>query len=272
MTMYEKRSLSCPICCSVDNKAILDIGKVPVTPFHSFGDGKSGLFGEFRLSECVSCGHYFNDKYSPELIDDQYGSAIVTNKIVSHGMMQSLNLIKEAIISAGADLESVLEIGGGYGALSIALSEYGNVDLVEPSSGLRKENFVGTRVRLIKSLFPSAATNGKTYTTIVCRQVLEHVPDATHFMRNIRSCCCANTLVYIEVPSFDFIAHNNSVIDLHYQHVNYFTEHRLKSFFAGLGFKVQKKITIKNGHDIGLFLSLDDSRHISIKRIQNSTI
>ena len=63
---------------------------------------------------------------------------------------------------------------------------------------------------------------------LILRHVLEHVSDPYDFLCQLRDANGGEGLIYIEVPSFDWICEKRAWFDIFYEHVNYF---RMIDFF-----------------------------------------
>jgi SAM-dependent methyltransferase len=67
---------------------------------------------------------------------------------------------------------------------------------------------------------------------IILRHVLEHIPDPLHFLKFITESNKNEGLIYIEVPSLDWICANRAWFDIYYEHVNYFRIEDFSRFFG----------------------------------------
>lgn len=81
---------------------------------------------------------------------------------------------------------------------------------------------------------------GKVFDVFVARHVLEHVINLKDFAQGIRESVWIGGRVLIEVPDFEFYAMNRDYSCFWKQHVNYFTEDSLRSFFKMAGLKVKE--------------------------------
>jgi SAM-dependent methyltransferase len=214
----------CVVCGSSDRHSMLTVSRAPLYPFRPPGSGSAGSwFGRIEIMRCAGCGHLYNCGFDGSHADDLYGANILTNTPVSPSMVQSVEGTAELILRHAKALPRVLEIGGGAGALSVALSRNSAaVHLVEPSRTLAADRFAGTNITFHRAMFPVPELVGQTFDIVVCRQVLEHVTDPLPFLTALRDHLGAGGLAYIEVPDAGYIQANRSVIDFHYPHVHYF--------------------------------------------------
>ena len=113
------------------------------TPMHAVRpagvvDAASG-FGRLDIAACGSCGHLSNTAFDTDAADELYGALVLTNEPVSPGMIAAVDETAALIMRHLKQEPAVLEIGGGGGALSLALARRSaRVDLVEPSRALRR--------------------------------------------------------------------------------------------------------------------------------------
>lgn len=75
---------------------------------------------------------------------------------------------------------------------------------------------------------------------VVCRHVIEHVPDPVALLRSVRAALGASpdARVFFETPCVDWIFAGNVIWDLFYEHCNYFTAASLTAAFEQAGFEV----------------------------------
>ena len=74
---------------------------------------------------------------------------------------------------------------------------------------------------------------------LVCRQVLEHVPEPVPFLRSLHGALSRQgTAVVFEVPNALYTLRELSLWDVIYEHCTYFTQGTLARLFASCGFDV----------------------------------
>ncbi len=118
-------------------------------------------FCRLEIVQCGGCGHIYNAGFDLDGADDLYGAFVLTNTPVSKSMVASVKDTADISLRQAMENPVVLEIGGGAGALSLALSERAQeVHLVEPSKALSADRFACTRVTYHRSRYPNAALGG----------------------------------------------------------------------------------------------------------------
>jgi SAM-dependent methyltransferase len=248
-------ALHCAICGSAQGRTIWRIDRAPIHPLRPRGADRTRGFGRLAIVECDGCGHLYNTAFDPAGLDDLYAALVLTNQPVSAGMIAAVEETAALILRHAPSQPSVLEVGGGGGALSLALAQRGaEVHLVEPSRAVTAERFAGTGVTFHNAMFPVASLAGRRFDVVVCRQVVEHVPEPAPFLDALRAGLSDGGIAYIELPSAAYVRDNGSVVDFHYPHVRYYRRGEIETLFVRAGFAVEQVLDVKSGHDAGFLL------------------
>jgi SAM-dependent methyltransferase len=242
----------CPTCEGGALEPLFVAVDVPTRHVRRAGaEDAPGDFGSLAIVSCARCGHICNAGFAEESTEDLYRVHPTTNAPVHQSMSRGLYEVAVDILGDRPGGMKILEIGCGTGALAKLLAEKAHhVDLIEPNLTLAETTLQTPGIALLPGFFPRAST-GKRYDIVVCRQVLEHVPEPLPFLAAIRDHLAPGGTAYIEVPSMDYIARHASFVDFHYLHVHYFFRRNLTRLFARLGFRVLRRGDLKNGHDMG---------------------
>jgi 2-polyprenyl-3-methyl-5-hydroxy-6-metoxy-1,4-benzoquinol methylase len=246
----------CVVCTSERSQSIFAVGEVPIHPFcPPAALGLEPGFGTLDIVACSHCGHIYNAGFDPNRVEELYAANVLTNTPVSDTMLNGLQSTADFILSHGPENPCVVDVGGGSGMLSILLARRaGEVHLVEPSRALVPEQFARHGVILHSSMFPPSDFAGRQFDILLSRQVLEHIPSPAGFLAAMRSHVRPDGVVFLELPSEEYIESTLSIVDFHYPHVHYYRRRELEVLFARAGFEIVETINIKNGHDIGFIL------------------
>ena len=246
--LSEKFSIevNCPVCISSKNH-------------HSLLFVKNG----FKFVRCLKCGMIFtNPQVRKELLEDLYKDSKSNDIWVELQKSQKeqawkknyyldcINLINEKIHNQKI---SLLDVGCNNGAFMELAREHTNwslkgIDLSE--SGLKEAVAKGLDVE--KSLL-SEFNDGKKYNLFTLFGVLEHIPEPTEILNDIKNKTNKGDESYtmMIVPNAYSLYHmfiqQKSLSFDGRDHVNYFSDETIKIFFESNGFEVLKIDTVLTG-------------------------
>ena len=125
--------------------------------------------------------------------------------------MEVTNIIKKYFID-----RSILEIGCGDGYfLELLLKSGFNINGMDPT-------YTGNNKKIKKEYYNKNYSS--KYNAFILRHVLEHIQDPYNFLLELKKIDNNDSLIYIEVPSLEYINENCTFFDFYYEHVNYFRE------------------------------------------------
>lgn len=193
--------------------------------------------GTLTLHACEACGFVFNSTFDESRL--RYGAAYDNSQTWSGAFRQHVEARADHVVRArGVRNASIVEVGCGKGAFLLAL--------VERDSGNRGVGFdpsyegpptaVEGRVRFERRFYDAEGA-GFEPDAIVCRHVIEHVPQPVALLRTVRGTLCRpGAQVFFETPCVEWILRNDSVWDFFYEHCSYFTAASLSRAFELGGF------------------------------------
>jgi len=173
--------------------------------------------GNLLLAHDPLTGIVHNEVFRPDLMtyDENYQNEQGYSNVFEQHLYQVIEIVRSHF--AG---KSILEIGCGKGKFLNLMKDHGfSVVGIDPA-------YEGDDPHVLKE--PFSPSLGKTGEAIILRHVLEHIPNPTCFLASIAEANGGKGLIYIEVPSLDWIRDHRAWFDLFYEHVNYF---RLTDFF-----------------------------------------
>jgi SAM-dependent methyltransferase len=124
------------------------------------------------------------------------------------------------------------------------------VHLFEPSLALEANINIHHNLKVHRCFFPQSSE--EKYDAVILKQVLEHVCDPIDTLTEIYNSLNPNGLLYLEIPSYEWILKNLSIVDFHYQHIHYFNNQTVRFLLAHVGFTIVEEELIMDGHDLAI--------------------
>jgi hypothetical protein len=177
----------------------------------------------FRLVECTSYKYFYNDLFDDLLyIDSLYQNSQAHSTRFQQHLLEVAQRILELV---GRDC-SILEIGCGKGYF---------IDLLKRLGCTKVHGYDSTYDGSDTSIKPRYFTEqdqGMSADVILLRHTLEHIPNPVDFLKRIIDINGRqDTLIFIEVPCFDWILRNQAFWDLTIEHCNYFNAESFRALF-----------------------------------------
>ncbi|REJ82287.1 MAG: methyltransferase domain-containing protein [Bacteroidetes bacterium] len=184
---------------------------------------KTAQCRNMQLMHCAASGFIFNAEFDSSLLD--YSTDYQNEQGHSPVFHEHLLEVKQ-IAEKHIDKNSkVVEIGCGKGTFFEMLRSDGyNITGFDPA-------YEGESKEIVKEYFGKSHRNLNAE-FIILRHTLEHIPDPLLFLKEIAESANSYAKIYIEVPTFEWIANKQAVWDIFYEHCNYFTVHSLSNFFT----------------------------------------
>lgn len=178
--------------------------------------------GEVELVQSTVSGFIFNKAFDPSIMnyDVNYQNEQSNSLFFQNHLQSVLNLLKQL----GIQNKKIVEIGCGKGVFfDIMLKEGLDCWGFDPT-------YEGNNPRIKKEYFDNTQKDTKA-DVIIMRHTLEHIPQPFSFLHTIASANDYKGYLFVEVPTFDWIAEKNAFWDIFYEHCNYFTEQSLGAMF-----------------------------------------
>jgi SAM-dependent methyltransferase len=249
---------SCIVCGNVGITSLLPSHTVPVhcnLLWSSREGARTAPRGEIALAFCPRCGHVFNGKFDPRLME--YTQAYENSLHYSPRFQRYAEELADLLI-ARFDLhgKEIIDIGCGRGDfLALLVGRGGNHGMGFDPSDVPDYADPGPRgkMEVIRDFYsPRYAQTAADF--VICRQVLEHIPEPRGFIRSIRTALGPrfSVPVFFEVPNVLYTLRDKGIWDLIYEHCSYFSAPSLEQVFRLSDFEVHGVTELYEAQFIGL--------------------
>jgi SAM-dependent methyltransferase len=229
----------CPVCGGRDGEVFFELPGVPVycnVLWPTAGEAVAAPRADIRLALCAACGMIWNTSFDAAATD--YGVEYENSLHYSDVFQQHAEELAERLAGYAADAATVIDVGCGKGDFLALLCANGRCRGLgfDPSydgaqDGVDWLSFVRDEYR-VDAGYARAEL-------VVCRHVLEHIPSPRAFVSTLRDAVAAEGVLYVEVPSAEYMLRNRSIWDVIYEHCSYFTAPALASLFRDCGLDVR---------------------------------
>ncbi|MBA2302313.1 MAG: methyltransferase domain-containing protein [Acidobacteria bacterium] len=233
---------ACPVCTAGTGEPFLVRDPVPVHQnllVRTEAEARALNRGRLALHACEACGFVFNASFDPALLS--YGASYENTQSCSPAFEAYVEELAGHVVDEGGVRGSrIVEIGCGKGAFIRALvrRDPENRGIGFDPSYLGPDEDLDGRVRFEKRFYDESCA-GEPADAVVCRHVLEHIPDPVGLLRGLRTTLGSRPArIFFETPCVEWILANEVIWDFFYEHCSYFSVGSLTSAFQRAGFEV----------------------------------
>ncbi len=236
---------SCPVCGSTHVQPILELPQLPVhntVLWPSREEALRTVRGDILLTFCPECGHVYNSVFDPQLIEytTNYENSLHHSDVFQGYVEELVRTLNHRYALKG---KQVLEIGCGQGDFLALLCERADCRGIgfDPSYVEAPATRSGhSRIRVVRDLYSERYADYQA-DLIVCRQVLEHIPEPQKMLHEVRRSIGTrtDTAVFFEVPNVLDHLGSRDLWALVYEHVSYYSPASLAAGFSAAGFDVR---------------------------------
>lgn len=237
---------TCPVCGGANSMAFLRRDQVPVHQnlvMTELAEALAAPRGELDLLACEDCGFVFNRAF--DLAKLAYGRDYDNTQ--SHSAYFDAYLdqrVAQMVQVHGVRNAAVVEVGCGKGHFLRKLVDYSGA----ANRGFGFDpSYVGPDTDLdgrlvFRRCFYDASCSDVPVDVVVCRHVIEHLPDPLVLLGALRSALAhsPHARVFFETPCVEWILRNRVVWDLFYEHCSLFSGASLRLAFERSGFVVER--------------------------------
>lgn len=255
----------CPVCESNRLTPFLQRCQVPVHQnlvVASPEAARTVTRGELDLTVCEDCGFVFNRAF--DLSRLAYGEDYDNTQSCSACFDAYLDgLVKDMVERQGVRNSTIVEVGCGKGQFLRKLVSFPGAN----NQGFGFDpSYVGPDTDLDGQLAFHRCYYDDTCTdvaadVVVCRHVIEHVPDPMALLRSVRAALAhsPDARVFFETPCVEWILRNRVIWDFFYEHCSLFTAASLSLAFQRAGFAVERVEHIFGGQYLWLEARITDT-------------
>lgn len=257
--------MSCPVCNSNSLRDFLFRERVPVHQNLLMRDQEAAINiprGDLDLVACEDCGFIFNRAFDPQKI--MYGEDYENTQACSPSFNEYLDgLVRHMIEEQNVHDCHVVEVGCGNGLFLRKLVAYdgaGNRGHGFDPSYRGAESELDGRLEFSARYYDSDCADVPA-DVIVCRHVIEHVPQPLPMLEAIKKALARSPKAHIffETPCVEWILANLVVWDFFYEHCSYFSAASLATAFQAAGFEVQSVEHVFEGQYLWLEATLPET-------------
>ena len=255
----------CPVCRGNSLHEFLRRNAVPVHQNLVLASQKEALKvvrGDLALTLCNDCGFVFNKEFDHSKL--AYG--VDYDNVQSHSSYFArymVDLAEYLLREINVRSCRIVEVGCGKGEflrLLVAHPGYGNTGVGFDPSYVGPESDLDERLRFEGRFYDESCTDVPA-DVVVCRHVIEHVPQPLELLGSVRMALqnAHAPRIYFETPCVEWILRNRVIWDFFYEHCSLFSDFSLRLAFDRAGFAVHKVRHVFGGQYLWLEASLAET-------------
>ncbi len=236
----------CPVCASTDLLAFLHRTEVPVHQNLVVADAsaaRSVTRGELDMVACRGCGFVFNRAFDAAKL--AYGEDYDNTQSCSAYFDAYLDeRVRDLVENQGVRNCRIVEVGCGKGQFLRKLVNYpgsGNQGFGFDPSYVGPDIDLDGRVMFRRSFYDATCTDVAA-DVVVCRHVIEHVPQPLELLQSVRAALAQapEARVFFETPCVEWILEHRVIWDFFFEHCSLFSQSSLRLAFEKTGFIVDR--------------------------------
>ncbi len=217
--------MKCNLCQNDNLSTIYTVQDIPVFQnkvYKTKSEALSVKTGNVRLVMCLNCGFIFNADFYIKVMN--YDAEYQNEQAHSPYFQRYLRELMELFIEKTFHEMKIIEIGCGKGYFLEMLRENGfDVIGFDPA-------YEGDSQYIVRDYYSSQYSHLNA-DLIVLRHTLEHIDDPLKFLHDIARAVGYDAKIFIEAPSFEWIAEKRAFWGIFYEHCNYFTLESIANLF-----------------------------------------
>lgn len=235
----------CPVCTSNTAHEFFQRITVPVHQnlvLSTRNDALRVTQGDLVLVVCADCGFVFNKAFDGGKLS--YGADYDNTQSHSPYFARYMAELAEHLVRDGGVTNSrIVEVGCGKGIFLRMLvdnSDYGNSGIGFDPAYVGPMSDLDGRLRFERRFYDEACADVPA-DVVVCRHVIEHVPEPVELLHAVRKALrnAISPRIFFETPCVEWILRNQVIWDFFYEHCSLFTASSLSTAFERAGFVVK---------------------------------
>lgn len=232
----------CPVCASTRVEQFLRRDGVPVHQNLIMDSEESAVAisrGTLAMMVCRACGFVYNDAF--DLGRLAYGSHYDNTQTHSASFAAYVDDLVAGVLAEDHMRQAVIvEVGCGKGDFLkrlVSRAAPGVTGIGFDPTYVGDDSALDGRVTFQRRFFDASCT-GVSADVVICRHVIEHVPDPVGLLRSIRTAVRSGARLFFETPDVAWILRGQVFWDFFYEHCSLFTAESLRTAFEHASFTV----------------------------------